>query len=87
MPQTTSVMTADMVHDLHYHVIKGKCWVVNLNLDFACPEVGDDGINVDTYVIANDKHHARYIASTLYPDATIVGEQNITDEQYVARRS
>ena len=83
----TAEIRADLVHDLNYHVTKGKCWLVWLNLDFSCPEVGDDGINVDTYVIANDKHHARYIASTLYPDATIVGEQNITDEQYVARRS
>lgn len=84
----TAEIRADLVHDLNYHVTKGKCWLVWLNLDFSCPEVGDDGINVDTYIIANDPHHAKYIATTLYPEATgvCVSEEPVTTAEYVARR-
>ncbi len=79
-------MTADMVHDLHYHVIKGKCWVVTLNTLFSCPEVGDDGIVVDTYIIADTSEHARYLASRLYPESDFIGCRNVTPDEYLTRR-
>ena len=83
----STTVKPDMVHDLYYHVEKGNCYLVSLICDFSCPEVGDGGINVDTYIIADTNHHAKYIASRLYPEATVIEVKRVNAKQYVASRT
>lgn len=89
MTSTTNATTvkSDMVHDLFYHVEKGNCYLVSLTSEYDWEPVGYGGITTDTYIIADTDYHARYIASRLYPDATIDDVRRVNAKQYVARRS
>ena len=65
MTSTTNATTvkSDLVHDLHYHVEKGNCFVVTLLQDYDWEPVGYGNISVDTYIIADTDDHARFIVS------------------------
>lgn len=83
----TNTMIADLIHDFDSHLNSGHVWLVELELEFDCPE-GQGWINVDTYVIAGDQNLAQYIAHTLYPDSLslAIGDSPVTPEEYVSRR-
>ena len=89
MTSTTNATTvkSDMIHDLYYHVEKGNCFVVTLLQDYDWEPVGYGNITVDTYIIADTNDHAKYIASRLYPDATVHEVKRVNAKQYVASRS
>jgi hypothetical protein len=89
MTSTTNATTvkSDLIHDLHYHVEKGNCFVVTLLQDYDWEPVGYGNISVDTYIIADTDDHARFIVSRLYPEATVTEVKRVNAQQYVARRS
>lgn len=83
-------MIADLVIDFENQLKTGHVYLVELELPWQdSPDEAPSSITTDLYLIARDHEQAKYIAHTMYPDATIIssGVEPVDEFTYISRRN